>query len=67
MVRFATALLLSVTSAASAFAQPLPVPSHWKDAQGSEINLSTIDAKGALTGKFVSHAPGFACAISRSI
>jgi hypothetical protein len=62
MVRFAAALLLLVTPAAAAFAQSLPVPSHWKDAQGSEINLLTIDAKGALTGKVVSHAPGFACA-----
>jgi len=61
MVRFAAALLLLVTPAAGASVQ-VPVPSHWKDAQGSEVAFFTKDAKGALTGKFVSHAPGFACA-----
>ena len=62
MLRFALAALLYVTPAAAFAAAGLPVPSHWKDAQGSEVAFFTSDAKGALTGTFVSHAPGFACA-----
>jgi hypothetical protein len=62
MVRYAAALLLLVAPTAGAFAQSVPVPSHWKDAQGTEISLFNIDPKGAFTGKIVSHVPGFACA-----
>jgi len=62
MVRFAAALLLLVTPAGGAYSASLPVPSHWKDAQGTEISLLAVDAKGAFTGNIVSRAPGFACA-----
>ncbi len=62
MVRFVAALSLIVASSAAAYAQAVPVPSHWKDGQGSEISLFTIDAKGNFTGKLTTRTPGFACA-----
>ena len=62
MRRLTAALLFVVSYASCASAQSLPVPSHWKDGSGSELLLYTIDAKGAFTGAFISHAPGFACA-----
>ena len=59
LVAISSLLLISTVGAS---AQGLPVPSYWKDGAGSEMSLHSIDAKGAFTGTFVSHAASFACA-----
>jgi hypothetical protein len=61
MYRLVATLLLLLMPTVGASAQGLPVPSQWKDRQGSEMSLFTINAKGAFTGKLVNHAAGFAC------
>ena len=62
MYRLIAAFTLLSIPAAQAAAPSVPVPSYWKDAGGSELSLHSIDAKGALTGTYIIHTAGFACA-----
>lgn len=61
MGRLSAALFVVMTYASCAFAQSLPVPSHWTNQRGSDLLLYTVDGKGAFTGAFINRAPEFAC------
>lgn len=61
MIRFIAVSILAIGWAAAAEAQAPPAPSQWKNTRGSILEISSVDANGAITGKFTNNASGTLC------
>jgi hypothetical protein len=61
MSRFVAALLLLTATAASAFAQTLPIPSRWTSQNYSYLEFDQMVDQAEFVGIYVDHDPSFAC------
>lgn len=55
------AALFACLSWQVAFAQSPPAPSRWKNDRGSILEITSVDAQGAIKGQFTNNAAGYKC------